>query len=281
MNSAVPVDAPPMQQASPANESETPPATATLPEMLWRDEDARARKRWAICFAVVIALHAGPAVFAALWIPSADPRAAPPSSAIMIQLAPMPAAPPAPPTEIPPGPKQQRVEKPKPQQPVRKAKPKPKVEPVRKAAVPLPTQQEPERPHTETKPPVAQTTAPPSAVAPPAPAAAPAVSAPAEAAMTAPNWQGLLLGRLEQFKRYPDEAQARRQQGVAYLRFVMDRNGKVLSFRIEKSSGYDLLDKEALALIQRAQPLPKPPASVPGDRLELVVPVEFFLNGRK
>ncbi len=81
----------------------------------------------------------------------------------------------------------------------------------------------------------------------------------------APTWRGLLMGRLEQAKRYPDLARYRHQQGIAYLRFTIDRDGKVLSARIEKSSGYDLLDQETLALIQRAQPLPKPPPDVPGD----------------
>ncbi len=96
----------------------------------------------------------------------------------------------------------------------------------------------------------------------------------------AANWQGLLLARLEQFKRYPEEARSRGQQGVSCLRFTMDRDGHVLSARIEKSSGFDLLDKEALALIQRAQPLPKPPPEIQGERLELAVPIQFFLDGR-
>ncbi len=60
----------------------------------------------------------------------------------------------------------------------------------------------------------------------------------------------------------------------------MDRDGKVLSARIEKSSGYDLLDEETLALIERAQPLPKPPPDVAGNPIELVVPIEFFLHRR-
>ena len=62
------------------------------------------------------------------------------------------------------------------------------------------------------------------------------------------------------------------------LRFAMDRSGKVLSAKIDKPSGVDALDQEALALVQRAQPLPKPPAEFPGNPIELVVPVEFSLS---
>ncbi|AZO37458.1 TonB family protein [Mesorhizobium sp. M2A.F.Ca.ET.037.01.1.1] len=85
---------------------------------------------------------------------------------------------------------------------------------------------------------------------------------------------------MEEFKRYPALAQYRRQQGVSYVRFTMDRSGRCSWRGSSRPPGHDLLDEETLALIQRAQPLPKPPAEVPGDRLELVVPIEFFLHGQ-
>lgn len=95
-----------------------------------------------------------------------------------------------------------------------------------------------------------------------------------------PTWEGLVLGALSKVKRYPREASFRRQKGVPYVRFVMDRDGKVLSVRLERSSGFRALDEEAIALPSRAQPLPKPPTDVPGDTIELVVPIEFFLRAR-
>ena len=52
----------------------------------------------------------------------------------------------------------------------------------------------------------------------------------------------------------------------------------MLSARLERSSGFPLLDEEVLALIQRAQPLPPPPAEVAGDRFELLVPVAFSIQ---
>ena len=62
------------------------------------------------------------------------------------------------------------------------------------------------------------------------------------------------------------------------VRFTMDRSGRILSSRVEQGSGRALLDREALAMLQRAQPLPAPPADVVGATLELVTPVEFFLT---
>jgi protein TonB len=109
---------------------------------------------------------------------------------------------------------------------------------------------------------------PPTAITSPIPSTSNAIS----------TWRGLLMARLEQAKRYPEAARFHRQQGVVLLHFTMDRDGRVLSANIQKSSGYDSLDQETLALIQRAQPLPKPPPEITGNPIELVVPIEFYLN---
>jgi len=58
----------------------------------------------------------------------------------------------------------------------------------------------------------------------------------------------------------------------------MDRAGRVLASRIERSSGRALLDREALAMLARAQPLPAPPPEISGATIELTTPVEFFLS---
>ena len=62
------------------------------------------------------------------------------------------------------------------------------------------------------------------------------------------------------------------------LHFVMDAEGHVTSAEIQKSSGRPALDKEALALMDRAQPLPALPADFPTRTLDAVVPIEFALN---
>jgi protein TonB len=58
----------------------------------------------------------------------------------------------------------------------------------------------------------------------------------------------------------------------------MDKDGKVLSFDIAKSSGRPALDEEANALIQRAQPLPAIPSGYGKDQINAVVPIEFSLH---
>ncbi|CCG09716.1 energy transducer TonB family protein [Pararhodospirillum photometricum] len=122
----------------------------------------------------------------------------------------------------------------------------------------------------------APSSAAPSSPAPAAAAAAP--NAPVVSANALAQWQGRLLAHLERHKRYPSRAQSRRQEGVVSVRFVLDRQGSVLSARLENSSGYEALDQEGLALPERAQPLPSPPPGVGGERIELVVPIRFFLR---
>ena len=67
--------------------------------------------------------------------------------------------------------------------------------------------------------------------------------------------------RLSARKRYPSEA--RGDQGTAQLAFNVDRQGGVHNARVTRSSGSSVLDHEALALVQRAQPLPPPPPEIP------------------
>jgi protein TonB len=126
-----------------------------------------------------------------------------------------------------------------------------------------------------TQPPSTLSAAPP---APPAPMASPPSPSHSNAV---PDWQSRLLARLQEAKRYPESARFHHQQGVVSVRFTMDRDGLVLSSAIVKGSGFDVLDQEALALIMRAQPLPKPPAEVAGATIELVVPIEFYLDVRR
>ncbi|HVY34638.1 MAG TPA: TonB family protein [Caulobacteraceae bacterium] len=212
--------------------------------------------RWGWCFAFVATLHVLSLVLLGLSLRPAIMAAAAPPPSVMVDMAPLP-APPSPP-QVAPRPQPRRAEVPRPSEIVTL----PKLPSVATAAVAVPP--EPEKPAPPAPSPVV---APPPAALPPSKAI--------------PTWQGLVLGQLERFKRYPSDAQFHRQQGVVWLRFTMSRDGKVLSAGVDKGSGYDALDAEALALVKRAQPLPKPPPEVAGDRLELVAPVEFFLKGRR
>jgi len=119
--------------------------------------------------------------------------------------------------------------------------------------------------------------------------AAPPLAEPAPAALHAPvaqrgegdgqpSFESRVLAHINRFKQYPPSARKAHIEGVVMLHFVMDAGGHVTDADIQKSSGRLVLDKEALAMIERAQPLPALPADFPTRTLNAVVSIEFSLN---
>ncbi|MBV9824959.1 MAG: energy transducer TonB [Alphaproteobacteria bacterium] len=257
--------------------------------------DSVATTRWIASLVAVLAIHVGLLLFL-IARPIMTEAPGEPPAAVLIQLAPAPeppaliAAPPAPvpqppqavapepqsppppvPAEIPePPPPPKAVALPKPPPPPRPAKPRsvtpPRPQPAVPAAEPRPVQPRPLEPR-----PAAPPSAAPQPPAPPQPS-------PGAIAGARANWQAQLVGWLARYKRYPRVAQEQRQEGIVALVFTMDRGGRVLAAHIERSSGFSLLDDEAMALIQRAQPLPALPADVPGSVVQLVVPIAFKIH---
>ncbi|WP_269769769.1 energy transducer TonB [Flavisphingomonas formosensis] len=110
-----------------------------------------------------------------------------------------------------------------------------------------------------------------------APKAIPAPPAPLAQSDAPDSWEGRVLARLEKFRRYPGAARSTRQQGVVYIRSHINRDGRVLTSSLVRSSGYPALDRAALETLRRADPLPRIPADRP-DEVELAVPIEFFIR---
>jgi protein TonB len=224
--------------------------------------------RWAFCFAVIAAAHGGVAMALLRNGPSSDSDFNAGAPVVMIELPEAPAALSNPPSDLAPGPAEPESE----QTPPPKEETKPP-EQVAELALPMPEPPKPE-PSAEEKPP----TAPPStvAVATPAPPVAGADVQPVSAAVR--RWQSALVAHIERFKRYPAEARARGERGYAKVAFTIDRDGRVLESRIVESSGSPEFDRESLAMLTRAQPMPKPPGEVHTDGLSFVVPVRFNIK---
>ena len=70
---------------------------------------------------------------------------------------------------------------------------------------------------------------------------------------------------------------AQGMQGVARVRVTIDANGHVLGRDLVQSSGRPLLDQEALAMMQRSDPFPRPPPGMPNP-IVLTVPVNFAIR---
>jgi protein TonB len=101
---------------------------------------------------------------------------------------------------------------------------------------------------------------------------------PANAPRAIVRWESALAAHLERFKHYPDKARTRGDQGTVTVAFTIDHNGRVVNSRIVQSSGSETLDGETLAMLVRAQPLPKPPDNILDSELSFVVPVKFNLK---
>ena len=252
--------------------------------------DRREVLRWSFCAAAVLLAHALVLLALCARPDYAETDAGAP--VVMIELAPLAVAPPAPESDVAPGPRQLQTES---RERMREETPEheppdvervPDVAPAQNPVVTLPAVPEPPKPpaREEAKQEPAEAapvpTAPPTAVAPALrPASPPPGRVPRPSSAAIVSWQNSLVAQLERNKRYPPQAAG--EQGTARLAFRIDRHGRVVSSRIVRGSGSAALDEETLALVKRAQPFPAPPVDIADDQLSFVVPVRYAASARR
>jgi periplasmic protein TonB len=209
--------------------------------------------RWVICFAIVAGAHGA----VALSLLKSDAERSDSGIDVPIVMLDLPEAlvpSIAPVRDLPPGPmEQQEVE----------AAPPPKEEtkrPEPEAEVALP---KPEPPKPEPPPEAKQAAAPQAARTPP---------------QSVVRWQGRLAAHIERFKRYPAEARSHSVTGTVIVSYTIDREGHLLRSSIVQSSGSAALDQEALAMLVRAQPMPRPPEELSSNEVICVMHVGFNLR---
>jgi protein TonB len=224
--------------------------------------------RWALSAVVVIGLHA--AGVTALLHHHEPVLGDEGGSAIVVDLSPFVTPPSESEEDLAPGPERQIVEAPP--EPPREQKPeaeeKPEVEPP-------PPQPEAEvtLPQEETKP---EPPKPVPQLEQPTPTAPPRQRVASAAAVTA--WNGSITKQIELHKGYPPSALSRRASGVTQVAFAIDRDGRLIESRIIRGSGHAALDQEAIETLRRAQPFPRPPEDLPGERFEFTLPMSFTVK---
>ncbi len=87
-----------------------------------------------------------------------------------------------------------------------------------------------------------------------------------------------LWGAISKHKKYPKIAAMRNWQGEAIVELELDGNGKLKSKKIIQSSGHEVLDKQALEMVEKALPFPAPPDVLRGNNFTITVPVPFKLE---
>jgi protein TonB len=230
--------------------------------------ERRGLSRWTLAGVTVVIAHAAIVAAVASWYARrpVEPTILP---AIAVTLAPVESSSPeVQDQDIAVGPTMQQAEATPPEPPKVEEKPVERVEqppsPPQQAEVTLP-QAEPkevEKPKPVPQPPAPETRAPPKNDR---------LGQFSEAGSNAYN--ALVFGHLQRFKRYP--AAARGKSGTVVVRFVLNRAGDVIESAVTKSSGNDVLDREAVAILQRASPFPAFPAAKPGTQDTYIAPVNF------
>jgi periplasmic protein TonB len=227
------------------------------------DESPRDLARWAVAAAIVLGIHAGAVAY---FIVVHQPvEIGGDVDAVTVELAPIDSTPDAAASDAAPAPETMIESKPVPEPEKERPREELKVE------QPPPDEAQALIPAPAVKPPEQIEEA-----RPPAPLTAQRVRG--GAPRVEPSWQSSLVHQLQRAKRYPSEAQARGEQGIVVLSLSLDRNGHVLARKVTRSSGFVDLDKEVLAMIARAEPLPPFPESMPQPRLDVTVPIRFSLR---
>lgn len=85
-------------------------------------------------------------------------------------------------------------------------------------------------------------------------------------------WQKQLVAHLNRHKRYPTDHSKR---GNVTVNFDLDRMGHVLAASIVKGSGDAAIDKAALSMIRRSDPVPRPPPVIADEGLNFTLPIGF------
>ena len=97
---------------------------------------------------------------------------------------------------------------------------------------------------------------------------------PASAAQSA--YYRILLAEIKRSQRYPDDAKREGKEGTVYLQIVVVRAGRIRSYDIVKSSGFQELDDAAVQTLVRAnENLPPFPGEIADEELRFGLPIRF------
>ena len=102
------------------------------------------------------------------------------------------------------------------------------------------------------------------------------VTNPQEEAML--RYQDMVKQKIESCRRYPSWAKKQGFEGTVHLKFTILSTGLARDVEIIKSSEFNILDKEAISTIKRAQPFPPIPKEMKVLSLTMEVSIVFTLQ---
>jgi len=87
-----------------------------------------------------------------------------------------------------------------------------------------------------------------------------------------------LSSLLARQQNYPRIAALRGWEGEVQLRVTIARKGNIVATQIVRSSGFEVLDQNAVQLVSAAGPLPRPPEHLQNREIQVIVPVHYKLE---
>lgn len=115
-------------------------------------------------------------------------------------------------------------------------------------------------------------------VTPAPPATTPRPSAPRASAEALDSYRRQLTDLFAREHEYPRVAAMRGWEGEVRLRLRVARRGQLLGVRVDRSSGFEVLDQDALALLEGHGSLPPLPEALEVAEIEVVVPITYRLR---
>lgn len=94
---------------------------------------------------------------------------------------------------------------------------------------------------------------------------------------SAVTYRDLLLAHIARFRQYPEDERRSGLKGSVEVGFTLHRNGSIDRAWVVSSSGRTVLDREALAAIHRAVPMPPIPSDLPSS-LDVSLPIDFEIE---
>ncbi len=91
------------------------------------------------------------------------------------------------------------------------------------------------------------------------------------------NYLAAVMRQLNRYKTYPRALKKARIEGTVVIQFTIDHDGQLLASAVQQGSGQADLDRAALDMLARANPLPAIPDFMNRDELALAIPVEYSL----
>lgn len=102
------------------------------------------------------------------------------------------------------------------------------------------------------------------------------VGDPTEEAML--RYQDMVKQRIESARKYPLWAKRQGIEGSAFINFTVLSNGMSRDIKIIRSSGYKILDEEAVKNVKRANPFPPIPEKIKTSSIKMDVSIVYTLK---